>query len=293
MIRPTSLTEFAESYVADRFDLSEGYRAELLRAVKQLNEWAGYDLPLGDLSVRLVSDFLRSRIANSSPVTVNNKRRELLTLWNAAAEAGLVLSPGTIRRLQEPLDPPSAWTVEEVRTLVEQCQQEQGYIAGISAGLWWATFVMAIYWTGTRPSALLQVRPEDLHGDGLLIRGASQKNRRGQWHPLPLSFLGELRQMGGGPERLWPWPYHRNTLFASFRRIVEKAKIPLPLGGRQLFYRLRRTHLSYCAAADPLLAQRQAGHADYRTTERHYIDPRIARQRTAADVLPMLNVPRE
>jgi hypothetical protein len=33
-------------------------------------------------------------------------------------------------------------------------------------------------------------------------------------------------------------------------------------------------------------SQRQAGHADYATTLKHYIDPRIARGRSAADVLP-------
>lgn len=49
--------------------------------------------------------------------------------------------------------------------------------------------------------------------------------------------------------------------------------------------RMRRT-TPLCAAVDPAIAQRQAGHSDYRTTQRHYIDPRIARGRCAADILP-------
>jgi integrase len=70
------------------------------------------------------------------------------------------------------------------------------------------------------------------------------------------------------------------------RRIVETAGLPCPRTGRQLFHRLRRTTLSLCAAVDPAIAQRQAGHADYATTLRHYIDPRVSRGRSAADVLP-------
>jgi integrase len=70
------------------------------------------------------------------------------------------------------------------------------------------------------------------------------------------------------------------------REIVAEAGIRQPAGGRQLFHRLRRTTLSLCAAVDPSVAQRQAGHANYATTLKHYIDPRIARGRSAADVLP-------
>ena len=70
------------------------------------------------------------------------------------------------------------------------------------------------------------------------------------------------------------------------RSIVEAAGIPPPKGHNQLFHRLRRTTLSLCAAIDPAVAQGQAGHADYATTLKHYIDPRIAGGRSAADVLP-------
>jgi hypothetical protein len=37
---------------------------------------------------------------------------------------------------------------------------------------------------------------------------------------------------------------------------------------------------------DPGVAQRTAGHKDYATTLKHYVDPRLLSGRTAVDVLP-------
>lgn len=56
--------------------------------------------------------------------------------------------------------------------------------------------------------------------------------------------------------------------------------------GKQLFHRLRRTTITFCAIVDQSVAQRTAGHRDFATTQKYYIDPRIYRSLSAADILP-------
>jgi integrase len=85
---------------------------------------------------------------------------------------------------------------------------------------------------------------------------------------------------------IWPWPHHRRTLFLRFRELVEAAGLPCPRTGHQLFHRLRRTMLSYCAAVSLPIAQQQAGHTTAAMTLRHYVDPSIARPQ-----LPPIPVP--
>ncbi len=91
-------------------------------------------------------------------------------------------------------------------------------------------------------------------------------------------------------DQVFPWPYTRRQLYYKFRRIVTSAglKSRKSMG---LFHQLRRSNLSYTAACGGIeLAQQQAGHASPATTRASYIDPRIAKQRSAVDVLPELNL---
>jgi len=106
---------------------------------------------------------------------------------------------------------------------------------------------------------------------------------------IPARFFWPSLYLAGhydpGRELVWPWPYHRNTLWSMSRRIIQGAGLSVDSRGRGQFHKIRRTCISYCAAINPGLAQQQAGHADARTTAR-YIDPRIAGRQSAVDVLP-------
>jgi integrase len=192
---------------------------------------------------------------------------------------------GLVRRIPVELDPPEAWTVEELDRLLLAASQRKGMVDDIPAGRWWLSLLLTIYWTSCRISALIGTHSESYKGDGVLVR--KQKNHRPQWYPLPQSCCKAIDATDPkSHELLWPWPKHRRGLWQEMREIVEQAGIPAPKGHNQLFHRLRRTTISLCAMVDPEVAQRTAGHASYATTERHYIDPRIVRKRSAADVLP-------
>lgn len=234
-----------------------------------------------------MSGYLAAASEHLTAATVNGQRWMLLTLWRAAYDRGLIREPprgGLIRRLPEEVEPPKAWTVEEIGRLLKEAAREVDPVAGIPGNLWWVSMVLAVYWTGCRIGALIQTPTSGYDGESLMVR--KQKNRRPQWYRLPASCCEAIdRTDPRSRDLLWPWPYHRSHLFVWFRDIVEAAGLECPRTHGQLFHRLRRTTLSLCAAVDPAIAQRQAGHSDYATTLRHYIDPRIGSGQQAADVL--------
>lgn len=159
-----------------------------------------------------------------------------------------------------------------------------GDVGEMSRAAWWTTFLLAMFWSGCRVGALLKSPSANYRGGMLLVRG--QKTRKSQLYILPASCCAEIDATDPhARELLWPWPHCRRHLFAEMRRLCESAGLPCQRKHGDLFHKLRRTTLSLCAAVDPAIAQRQAGHASYTTTQNHYVDPRIARGPCAADVL--------
>ncbi|HLA84311.1 MAG TPA: hypothetical protein VJL29_05925 [Thermoguttaceae bacterium] len=297
LVRPSSrsggkitITAFLEQvYLPSRISVSESYASRLRSTVRMLVAFLGKNIAVDELNeadlCRFLTAFFRSRRGR----TVNGARQTILTIWRNAYDNNLcerLPRLGLVRRVPEDVDPPEAWTSEQCNRLFSTAARWEGMVGDIPAGPWWLSLLLSIYWTGCRIGAMIQT-PADCYrsGEGLLVR--KQKNHRPQWYSLPASCCEAIDATRPNErEMLWPWSQHRRTIWIRFRQIVEAAGIPSPRTSRQLFHRLRRTTLSLCAAIDPAIAQRQAGHADYATTLKHYVDPRIARGRGAADVLP-------
>lgn len=283
----TSLADYLSAgYLAERPGLTGSYRALMLATCRQLSGWVGRDVELREIDRALLAAWAEDLLGSIRPCTVNDKLRMIRTVILAAYEDGLLQQvPRRVRRIVEQAAPPEAWTVEEVRRLLGHLTILGGELAGRPASDWWLSLVMTIYWTGTRIGAMLGVEVADYQrGIGLVAR--KQKNGRQQWHRLPQSCCEAIERILPESGSIWHWPMHRNTLFTRFRAYVEAAGLPCPRSGRNLFHRLRRTTASYCAAVDPGIAQRQLDHSSLRVTQASYIDPRIARPVSAADVLP-------
>ena len=273
-------------YLPERPGLSQDYRALLAATVRKLCAWTGQPLRLEEVTRPVLSSWAVDLLQSQRPATINDKLRMVRSLLLAAYDDGLLdRPPRRVRKLPENLPPPQAWSVDQVGRLVHHLDGLSGFVGEVPASVWWVSLVLVCYWTGCRIGALLRATVEDYQPNvGLTVR--RQKNGRTQWYGLPASCCEWIDRVLPESGRIWPWPYHRNTLWAMFRRHVESAGLPCPRTGRNLFHRLRRTNASYCAATDPAIAQRQLDHADYCTTRRSYVDPTIASQRTAADVLP-------
>ena len=280
------------AYLPSRIEVSTQYAKKLASVVGKFSVYLGRQASLADLTELQVCGYLSSYRKLWSARSTNNQRQVLLTLWQDAWDSRNFCQllaepprPKRIRRLPEEVDPPEAWTAEEIRQLICQASLVSGTVCGIAAGDWWASLLLTIYWTSCRIGSMLETPSSAFKGNGLLVR--KQKNHRPQWFPLPATCCQRIEQTGPVARRMiWPHPWHPRTVWTKMRQIVESAKLDCPRTGRQLFHRMRRTTLSLCAAVDPAIAQRQAGHADYNTTHRHYVDPRIARGLSAADILP-------
>ncbi|MCP4594594.1 MAG: site-specific integrase, partial [bacterium] len=165
----------------------------------------------------------------------------------------------------------------------------------VRRSLWWPSLLRTLWETSCRVSALLSVRPLDCHLDEryLLVRAEHTKTLMDQVLWISDDCVDAVsRVYDPHAPQVWEWPFTSRHFFKSLRQIVEAAGLRADKRlAMQLSHKLRRSNLSYTAANGGIqLAQQQAGHATPQMTLRHYIDPRIARQRSAVDVLPKLDL---
>ena len=285
-----TLADFAgKVYLPGRIEVSADYAAFVLSVVRKFSTWLGRDADLTDLTEPTICRYLSDYRTHWSARSTNNQRQTLLMLWSAACDTDLLPSPPRprrIRQLKVAADPPRAWTVEEIGRLLATVETLDGTIADVRASDWWMALLLTVYWSACRIGALMKT-PTDCYrrGVGVLVR--AQKNKTPQWYPLPEPCCERIdRTWPTSRSVLFPWDRHPKKIFGAFRQIIEAARLDCPHTGMMLFHRIRRTTISYCAAADPAIAQRTAGHASYQTTLRSYVDPTIAGVRSAVDVLP-------
>jgi len=296
MIRPAqSLSAFLGRFRASRLDLSTAYLAQFQTAVNGLSRFLGHQAVLAELEPETVTAYLRRLLdAGQAPATVNTRRYSLVALWQAAAEEGLIGPPPKIPKLAEPERLPVAWTVSELERLIAYSGSLAGDVGRIPRRYWWPSLILGIWSTSARVSSLLAVRSEDcnLAERYLILRAEHTKVRRDALKHLTDQAVASIAAHYDADRPLvWPWPYNRRYLWHFFRRrIVEPAGLSASYRGMSLFHKIRRSGISYLAAVDPELARQQADHRDVRTTWRHYIDPRIACARNAADELPKLDI---
>jgi hypothetical protein len=279
-------------YVPSRIEIAEQYEQKLYSVAAKFSAFLDKPATLADFTDQTICDYLSRYRKSWSARSTNNQRQILLSLWQDASDRMellplLIAMPNRkrIRKLPEEIDPPEAWSIAQVASLMNRASSLNGSIGNVSAAAWWLSLFLSIYWTSCRISSMLAVPSSAYDGKGLLVR--KQKNHRPQWFSLPDSCRKVLEQTRPRNRQLvWQHPWHPRTIWAKARKIIESAGLPSPRTGRQLFHRLRRTTITMCAAIDPAVAQRTAGHRDYATTLKHYVDPRMLRNQSAADILP-------
>lgn len=287
-----TLLAYLDHYAALRPGLRPASLAQYRIAVRRLDAWAGRQVRLAELCPELMGRWLRS-MASGCAVTANSKARQVKTLWRAAADEGHCEPPRRLARLPETERVPKAWTIEEVNRLVAACRNARPdyWPNGQRPALWWPAIVVTVYWTGARVGAVLAARTSECDLTQGVLALVEPKTRKARLHRLPAKCVQALQPLyDPARELLFPWPYTRRVLWRQFRRLVEAAGLPAAKGNHNLFHKLRRTHASYAAARGGLaLAAASLGHSSAALTLKHYVDPRIYRQPSAADVLPVLD----
>lgn len=244
-----------------------------------------WDATMGPVAIEAIdlqtaANFLRAMRKSKSPATCNKYRSYLLTLLREAKRMRLVKAPWLRRLPKMPvaMELPVAWTREQAEALLRAAAQEPGEICGVPAGKWWVCLGLISLNTALRIRAALSIKTADVDMDRgfLIVRGGRQKNRVGQFFPLPARVLDAIWAIWE-PARVWllPWPGCQVTLKRHFARICKL--VGVPAGGHSgYFHRGRCTAISHAWAVSPELARQMAGHASIETTRKHYVDPRVA-----------------
>lgn len=250
-------------------------------------------LPIEQVTLPDLAQYLGLLAESRSPATVNKHRRYLLAILRFARKQNLTGAVwlDDVPRLPEYRDEPEAWLLDEIELLIAVSRRLEYSVGELKASHFFPALILLIFATGSRISATMAIHREDvdLAGRSVVIRAKRQKNRRGQRHRLIDPAVSAIAGIWE-PERkhlfAWPWDHWGRqwpALNRRFRKLIDTAGLKQP---KDPFHKLRRSCASYTAAGGgEALAQSTMGHSNPATTQ-GYLDPRIVQTKQAADVLP-------
>lgn len=278
MAEASTLREFLDRvYIPSRIELADSSIDQMRITIRMVERWAGRALTVHDFSETFLRQFLSEYRLTVSAATVNAKRCQLLALWECAYDEELLDRPPRRRKIGRCRDrqaPPEAWTPEEVGLVITSACQDTTPIAGIPASLWWRSYLLALYDTGERRSALMAVETADLDLDQANIVIRNTKTGRQRWCRLAPDTVAACRLIYDPTRRLvWPWQASREALDKRLRKILSRAGVRWGRGRGGSLHKLRRTSgtLVEQAGGD---GARHLGNTRA-VFERSYLDPRF------------------
>lgn len=289
---PRSLRRFfLEIYLPLRMiEASPRGQARYLDTINVLRDFAGCDVTLDGLSEELLAQFAAKCLKQGKArATVAVHIRNLCVLWRFAYRKRLIdrelRDPPVVRQAKVL---PIAWSMDELNRILSAAREAPGKVGRLRADLFWPAFVLALYDTGLRVSALLSCRCDqlDLMTGELRVHADQQKQLADQVFTLCPDTLDAVKATHPETRRvLFPFRGWRRTFHGPFREILRRAG--LPATRRDLFHKIRRTSASHLASvAGKAVASKHLGHSSPQVTER-YLDPRICDPGTRrADLLP-------
>lgn len=275
---PLTTTEFFRSHYCRDRPLSPGTQYQYLRSLRLLDEWYGEPLKLPHLAESLVSEWivwLEGR--GLSPVTVADHRRNVLIVWRQAARDGHCPRPEEVRRVRVPQPVPVAWTLEEVRRLLEAANCVPGYLGnGLPKSRYLVCLVRTAYESGLRRGDIFRLAVSDVAVDGSLrsLQGKTRVGHVAKLQPPTVRLFGWLAaRLKGDRDPHWQsplrWPHASRWLYSLLERVRIAAEVPD--GALQ---QLRRTGATQVERIHPGGAMRYLGHQTPGLAYRHYVDRR-------------------
>lgn len=299
--RPITLKEFTKVYLGLRGDISEGTRTEHARTLRYLAEHFGEQRLLGSIRPLHARQFIswyrqrKHRKRCPAPATVNKLVRECRRIMREAVDCDLLRKNPFVGIRQEKVGEPGWQFVspEHFRALL-----------AASPSLRWRAMITLGYCCGLRQGEILNLTWNDIDFDAASVRVVRKsatdtvkawtpKDKDLRVVPLPeaaLNVLTELHLHAGerqvyvcvnskGPaigDRL-----QRQNLPREFRALRRRAGVP-----KCTFHDLRKSFCTNLAGHVPLhVVQELAGHADIRTTRKHYLQVRAEQVNAARRAL--------
>jgi site-specific recombinase XerD len=259
------------------------YANTLKQYEKFLGRQATIEADLNDLQV---SRYLEHRSRSRSPFTAEKERNQLCALWRCAADRRMTEMRPCIPVTLIPFRVPTAWSIDQLKTLIATAKVTPGMIGDVPARIWWTALIQVLWQSAERIGAIMCVEKVDYTRPMILVRAEHRKGgKRDKLFTFsdPLcDLLDVLAKSKNGP-RLFAWPRGYEYLWNRFGKIVKAAG--LEGGRRNKFHQLRRSAATHYAArgGDPTAL---LDHSSPRITKA-YLDPRfIDTGPKPCDVLP-------
>ena len=290
--------------VAPLKGLSDRSVVMYLSSLDRFRDYLGHEPTVDDLDDLTAAKFLRWRQATQhskwkkiSPASLAKDSAHLRSLWTWLAKKRWKRSNGELvefpdyKRPTVPKPVPKAFNATQLSQLVEAARHRKGHICGKPAAWYWVTKILAMFQTGERIGAVLELRwsEVDFERHTLTFLAATRKGHR---ETITRAITPELAKMlamqqGAPSERVWPWVEDREflSIYGSLRVLCRTAGVPY-----HPFHSIRKSTASYLKKAG-VSAKKQLGHSSEEMAENHYYDEEITGRESNLDHLHDITQP--
>jgi integrase len=268
------LQEFAKRY-ATRIGAKPGYLEQLLVFTKRL-PWK-----VEEMTTEMVDDYLTEALTNLAPNTVANHRRMLTTLTAEARRLGLnCCIVERFRRVKVPAPLPVAWSLTEIKHLVETARRTPGRFHDLSKASFLEAWFLTAYATGLRAGDLIDMRWDQLRGRKIYVR----QNKTSTPHVAVFTdeALSACRALPKRP-RIFGDFAAINTIQQWVAACVERAGLS---GSTKT---LRKSCATY-AKVKGMSPKQKLGHLSDGLAERHYVDQLLYEEECGLNGEPLPSV---
>ena len=253
-----TFSRVASAYLSDRI-VSRHYGENVLRISARC----------GEVSVERVNAYLRTISAEKASTTVRAERTILLTLYRWGYETGMIAeAPRGVMTIKARKSPTKAWTVAQLRSLIEATKSAAGLRlrSGANLGVFLRCWVLVAYESGARFGDVMSFSKEHLDGDSLSwTQSKTGDAMTRSLTPACLSAIDEMLAVSTDG-RILGWACKRRQAMRYMRDLIDGVGI----GGTSKF--LRRSGATHCEMAQAGAGRLHLGHRSPALFEQAYCD---------------------
>jgi integrase len=191
--------------------------------------------------------------------------------------------------------PEDDFSIPEITLLLANCDASPSptYLAPAERAIWWQNLFVFDFNVGLRIGSLTLVEWDRIKLDPkkgtwwVTVRAKGGNEKKSFVNKFAMARLEAMRPLTGQYPHVFHFPHTHSWLQECRRRIMQKAG--LPEERRFGFHGLRKAMCTEGSEIDPLAAQMQAGHSDFKMTQTRYINP--SRVASAMSRLPQPTLP--
>jgi len=244
--------------------------------LRHFNKFLARRATLDDLADETtLAAYLQQRLTNVVAPTAAKCRCNLMAMANFAFKKGHIPTCPEVQPIVIPEITPEAWTLDELRRLLDACRVMPGKMDGLPSGDWWYALHLFALDTGERTEATLSLRwswVDRLHGwvnVPAMVRKGRRKPMRYKLRSETLAALVSLSRPNREHVFWTPAVTSTATFYGRYDQLLSRAG--LPKGRRFKLQRMRRTFASLVERSGGD-ATRALAHSSRRITERSYLD---------------------